>query len=1229
MKILRLLVLILIGVFASALLDVTTVFAQPVINEVMSSNSSVIQDEDGDYPDWIEIYNPEDSPVNLTGYGLSDDPGEPFKWVFPDYSLGAGEYLLIFASDKNRTVIPNHWETVINMGDEWKYVRGDSTIPDTWRSLEFDDSGWSTGPSGIGSLSGKDTTVISPSTSFFVRKSFEIDDVSNITHALLQIDYQDGFVAYINGTEIARSNMNGTPGTVPASFEMANADREMSIYNSGYPDFFAVDDIASVIHNGENVLAVEVHRQQYLEDVSVIPFLTFGMTEEPSDPEGVPEILSFSVSEYSFHTNYKIKSGGETIVLTYGSGVVCDSLNTGEIAEDISRGRKPDGGDELVFFTEPTPGESNTAPGITGYAEDVTVSIPGGLYDTGVSVEFSTDSGSSVIRYTLDGSEPSDSSTVYTTPISIDSTTVVRARTFETGMFPGKINTNTYLIDENISIPIISISINPADLWDDDIGIYVKGNSTARGGYPVNPTGSGNYYEDWEKPIHIEFYEPDGTVGFSIDAGMKMTGKGSRQYPQKALAIFARPEYGYDEIDYKIFPDQPVTSFKSFVLRTGGQDQYFDTTTYFRDGLHQTLMQPLDLEVQAYRPAVVFLNGVYWGIQNIREKLNEEYLASHFGVDPDEVDMLDDYHANFLSSGIPQEYEDGASSWSCFVVEGTADHYNAVLQYMIDHDESDSTVYEYLKTQIDIENYIDYIASRIYISDPDGPGHNTKLWRPQTPTGRWRWLMYDTEWGFGIVQNPFGVPGPAYLSNFLDYYSRLIQASNAHEANFLMYSLLENDNFKYDFVNRYADHLNTIYSTEQVVSTIMALKSAIEPEVPRHLARWKDEFNEMRSDAIDTVDDWNGNIDKIIEFAELRPGYTREHLVEEFGLSGTSEVTLDVSPSSAGNIKINTLTLNEYPWNGTYFQDIPVKLTAIPSPGYSFAGWTGAVESESVSITVPVGETASITANFVEDSSAKNTIVINEINYNSSAIFDPEDWIELYNAYTNPMDISGWTLKDSDETNVFVIPDVIIPAGGYFVLCREAAKFHEMFPTVIDYVGDFRFGLNNAGETIRLFNTLGEIVDSLSFIDTAPWPTEPDGTGPTLALGSPELDNNIPENWAPSTENGTPGIANDLIFSGIDENDEPNAPTAFSLGQNYPNPFNPVTTIPFDIPKAGQVTIEVYSVTGQRIGVILDNHLSPGKYHAVFTSKNLASGIYFYRIEANGFSETKSMLLLK
>jgi hypothetical protein len=1200
------------------------VFAGPVINEVMSSNSSTIQDEDGDYSDWIEIYNPDATDVNLAGYGLSDDPAEPFKWVFPDYTLGSRKTMLVFASDKDRSVVPNHWETVVTMGDELKYAIGSYSTAENWRTRAFDDAEWDAGPSGIGSIDDGDDTIIEQVRSVFVRTTFTVADVANIMNALLHIDYEDGFVAYINGVEIARANMDSEPGTIPDATKLSSGERKMLMYEGGDPESHSIANFADVIQNGENVLAIEVHNNAgYFSDISVIPFLTFGMKAAPAKASGISERLVSAIKAVPFHTNFKIKSAGETLMLTSGPGVVADSLDTGEIGEDRTIGRKPSGSVGLVFFDVPTPGERNTAPAIFGEAETVEVLPLGGIFDNTVSIGLTVTSEIASIRYTLDGSDPAETSALYTEAVVIDSTTVLKARAFERGKFDGPINTNTYLINEDIELPIISISINPENLWDPDTGIYVKGNSDARGGYDMNQSkDTGNYYEDWEKPIHIEMYEPNGTQGFSIDAGMKISGKNSRKHPQKSLAIFVRPEYGTAEIDYKIFPDQPITKFSKFLLRATGNNQITEKATLIRDGLCQTIMGQLDLETLAYRPAVVFINGVYWGIQNIREKPNEDYIASHQGVDPERVDILDDYHAVFVNANVINEYKPGDKTWTCLVVEGNADHYNALLRYMLDHDESDPEVYEYLKTQIDIENFIDYMAAQIYISNPDGPGHNTKMWRPQTENGRWRWLVYDVERGFGVQVNPFGIPGPAHVADLTDYYIRYKQTAEGRspDANFLMYSLLTNDEFKAQFVNRYADHLNTIFSTDQVMPVIERLAAAIESEIPRHLAR--------HDFAVKSMDTWHANVDYIKNFADLRPQYTRENIVRNLGLGGTADVTLNVSDPLTGSIQISSLAITEFPWTGTYFKDVPVKLTAIPAPGYRFAGWVG-INTVSPSISVTLTEAATYTATFVADNSAQNTIIINEINYNSSVLFDAEDWIELYNAYDIPVDLSGWTLQDISDSNIFSIPGgIVIPAGGYCVLVRDAAKFSAVFPGVKNAAGDFGFGLSNAGDTVRLFNTNGELIDSVTYGDASPWPADADGIGSTLSLISPDLDNAVAENWSASAPKGTPGIANDQVLS-VDDDQMTDAPTAFALGQNFPNPFNPVTTIPFSLAESGRVTVEVYSILGRLVDTVVDEHMSPGTYNVTFNTNGLSAGIYIYTIKTGAFSESKQMLLLK
>ncbi|UCH88728.1 MAG: CotH kinase family protein, partial [Thermoplasmata archaeon] len=1127
----------------------------PVINEIMSSNSTTIQDEDGDYPDWVELFNPWTIPIDLTGYGLSDRESNPFKWVFPPCILNPSEYKLIFASGKNRTDVPAHWETVITEGDVWRYFIGVSEPLQDWVSPGFDDAGWLSGPSGFGFGDNGDTTIVPQTISLFIRTVFKVDDIRNITHAFLHIDYDDAFVAYINGTEIARSNIGGEIGVPPAYNTPALLNREPFMYRGGAPEVYKIEYIQSLLVPGENVLAIQVHNGYASKDMTAIPFLTLGMRYAPANPSGVPDILQSSIESICLHTNFKIDASGETLVLSDSTGKIIERIDTGNIPTDHSRGRPSDGGTEWMIFPQPTPGISNNTPGFQDLSAPVQASIPGGFYDNSISLALTTDSPTAVIFYTLDGNDPSVTSTKYTAPINISKTTVVKARPFDEGFLPGRIMTHTYFINEISVLTVISLSTPPANLWDPEIGIYTKGNYT-------------NYNQDWERPLHVELYEPNGNLGFSVDAGMAIVGQATRTLPQKSLAIFARGKYGYSEMNHQIFPDLPITEFKSLTLRNSGNDY---KSTLFRDAMMQSLVKNTEIDTQGYRPAIVYINGAYWGIHNIREKQNEDYLASHHGIDPDNVDLLE---ADWQNKGYA-------------VIEGDAEHYNAMINFMENHDISDSANYEYVKTQMDMNSFIDYFVAQTYFGNFDLPGNNLKFWRPKTPGGKWRWLLFDTDLGFGLWKTWRNM-SVSYDLNLIEFFTEPNGPDfpNPPFSTFLLRTLLENNEFRNEFINRFADYSNTIFRTDNVKKRINEMKAAIEPEIPRHLNRWKD--------TIGSIDNWNSNINVLHTFAEMRWGYVYDHIMKKFSLSGKAEIDLAVSTPGTGKIKVNTVILDTYPLKCTYFKDIPVKLTALPEPGYRFAGWTGITPADSVSISVNLTENLVATANFEPTSDFSHCIVINEINYNSSGDFNPEDWVELYNTHENPIDLSGWVLKDDDDTHEFVFPnDTLINSDSYLVLCRNTSFFHEAFPDVVSYIGDFGFGLSGTGELVRLFNGQDILVDSLTYGVDLPWPEKPDGTGVTLALLNPVLDNAFPGNWSASSVYGTPGEKNDVYIVGVDETLSDH-PSVFWLGQNYPNPFNHTTTIPFNLPEAGIITIDIYTIHGQRIVKILDDYLSSG-----------------------------------
>jgi hypothetical protein len=297
---------------------------QVVINEVMSSNVTTLQDEDGDYSDWIELYNTQQTNIDLTGFGLSDDPSLPYKWIMPSVTLSANDHLLLFASDKNRTEYIKHWETIINWGDVWKYRLGLSEPPVEWKNLGFNDQTWDSGPSGFGYGDGDDSTIVPPVQSVYVRKVFTVTDVNDIKMAVLHVDYDDGFVAYLNGVEIARANI-GTINIPPTYDESATTYTEPLIIYGGRPNTYIIQNYQTLLQNGDNVLAIQVHNYGTgSSDLTLIPFLTLGMGSIPPNPNGTHPLLDLPIK--FLHTNFKLSSVGETLTLTEPQFLSADQL---------------------------------------------------------------------------------------------------------------------------------------------------------------------------------------------------------------------------------------------------------------------------------------------------------------------------------------------------------------------------------------------------------------------------------------------------------------------------------------------------------------------------------------------------------------------------------------------------------------------------------------------------------------------------------------------------------------------------------------------------------------------------------------------------------------------------------------------------------------------------------------------------------------------------------------
>jgi len=705
----------------------------------------------------------------------------------------------------------------------------------------------------------------------------------------------------------------------------------LEIYNT---DLFPVDLSGYTLTDDlENPTKWQIPEGTTIQPKGFILFWADGYDEIPGQRYERPDEPHDRFTTKYFHLNFKLGRGGEQIALFDAHGYELDALTYDLQYPDVSYGRKPDGGHTWAYFGEPTPESANITPGTLNLerASAVAFSQAGGLYNSSQTIHLSCPSPTAVIRYTTDGSRPTHMSRAYTTEISIHETTVIRARAYESDTLPGPLATQTFLINENPTLPVISIAAFPETLWDNDKGIYW------------------NLLKSREIPVSFEFFELDGTSGFNLDAGLRLSGQGSFKYPQKSVTLSAKDKFGPDEIDYQVFPNRNIHQFKDIYLRNSGCAD--NRHTMFRDALqHSLVINQMDIDCQAYRPAMTFINGQYWGIYNVREKVNADYLAAHHNIDPHNLDYLE---YDFLAPNV------------LVTLEGDQDNYNAMLDFVRKNDLAHKDNYAHIKSQIDMHELLNYLITEIYCDNINWPYTNVRWWRERKEGSKWRWVMLDMDWGFGVQYPDFS---SHYYANSLE---QVVSGPGSYSAWYpwstvLFRGLFRNRDFQHEFIQRFASHLNTTFHKDRVLGIVDDLKARIQPEMARHIDRWNDKPNEIiyNDPPIPNMAVWSARTELMREFAVKRPTYQRQHLIDFFKLSGTAQLTLHISGSNQGRVFIAGVEMADG-YSGPYFRNIPMQVRAVPKVGYEFSGWQGLPISDSDTLSVSLSQDSSLTAVFV------------------------------------------------------------------------------------------------------------------------------------------------------------------------------------------------------------------------------------------------------------------------
>ena len=757
--------------------------AELEINEILAENKGNFRNENGDYSGYIEIKNISKKSVDLEGYSLSNSEDICFKWQFPKYTLGSGDIILVYTSgvssidkplstgfklkNKNGTVILGKDGKIVQKLDYENLANGVALIKQGKEYLENN----AISPGFPNTLDGI--------------KSFEKKYISYPSDLMIN--------------EAMNSNYSYLPQNGGRYYDW------IELYNNGSKTIKLSDYCLT-----QNINTVCLYK---LPDVEL--------------KKGAYYIIMASGNEKLSNSKYKhapFKVGAnEAIYLTKGNTII-DSMYMANIPKGYSMGKA--GGHGIYYFNKPTPGAKNGS-GVEAVSYVPSASVKSGIFNKSSGFKVSL-TGSGNIYYTTDGSKPTTSSKKYSSPLTIKKTTVLRIMSKEGGKLPSKVETYSYIINENHTLPVISLAMNESDFRN--VNIHTSLNSQV------------------QEPVNVELLELDGS-GFQIDAGLKLFGGSTRYYAKKSYEIKFKKKYGPGHLEYPVFDTVDSSVYNSLVLRSGSQDEFagdYDEKIIVKDIVATSLMQKYtNVDVQAYKPVVMYVNGKYWGLYFIREKVDETFVSNHYNVatTKSDTDIL----------RIDGEVKTGSSK-----------KYRTMMNFITSNSMANSSNYKKIKEQIDIENFCDFWIAEIWANNYDIV--NTRYFSNKNiDNGKWKWIFYDLDSGY------YNVTGYGF-----NYYTRPQGIGYGYFSTALLRNLMKSSEFKKTFLERMSYNLKNTWSTKNFNAEIdRVLKEVGEAEMKRNLSRW----NNI------SYTTFQAHVKKVKSFAAKRNAYIIKEAKAYFGLS--------------------------------------------------------------------------------------------------------------------------------------------------------------------------------------------------------------------------------------------------------------------------------------------------------------------------------------------------------
>ncbi len=656
------------------------------------------------------------------------------------------------------------------------------------------------------------------------------------------------------------------------------------------------------------------------------------------------------------HTNWKMDKAGGTVYLIDASYAIRDSVMFPEITTgDVSWGIT-DGG-IWKYFDKPTPEAPNTkSTAYDGLAPTLDLSqIKGGFYNEPVTINPPSLPSGVTLRCTQDGSVPTKSSQEFNSPINISKSMPLRCSAFKDGALTTQVVTKTFFIGESVNMPVVAVSVDPS--------FFVKYYKKTNGGEPdmdhdqMYAPNESYPNDSGELPVHVEYFEKGSNSSGSawdIEAGISLMGGWSRMERKKSVAIVMREEYQDGWLHYSLFDTRKSENdkYKAFNLRNNGNRFVSD---YFADALGGAILEGSGVDYQRSRQVVVFYNGEYRGIHDMRERFNKNYVESNYGIDAASVNFIKHLGEEITASN------------------GTITDYVAMLEYAAANDFSGeaNAAYAHMKELMDVGNFADYMIAEMYVHNGDWPNNNVRAWRsPETP---WKFMIYDLDHGFDWK---WGVEGFSESTNMFKWVKQggrtsgkcytssesAFTGEKAHCFHVLYTRLIKNPDFKRLFINHSSVMLENYLNATNIEKVRAKMEASIDrAESERDLAT---NGQKERGYGSFTVSNEN-----ITEWARDRDREIEDQYKAEFeGLGGSANVTISSNNGMVlmEGMKLPGSTATSTNYKGKFFSGVEMELTAVASGGSVFTGWTGctAVEGKPETCRATITEGLSITANF-------------------------------------------------------------------------------------------------------------------------------------------------------------------------------------------------------------------------------------------------------------------------